>query len=247
MITPRRDKERLQVQRLKQVVRRSFDPRDRTDPLADGFCTLVALDEICLPPGASIASLPLREAEVLTYVLRGALAQEDSKGRSDIIQAGEFQRMSTGRRIRYTERNASQADWAHIVQLWLRSRVRDGHHPIEQQRFSHALRRGLLCLVASGDGCSGSLSLYQDALIYSAILHPGQHVVHELGQERCGWVQILLGEARIGDLVLASGDGIGVTAELSVSLTAMDDEETEILLLDLPQTTQALSLEAANA
>lgn len=241
MITPRRDKERLLVQRRRQVVRRSFDPQNRADPLADGFGTLVALDEIRLPPGAGIAALPLRAADVFTYVIEGALAQEDSTGRSGVIQAGEFQRMSTGRKIRYSERNGSQADWAHIVQLWLRPRVPDGHHPLEQQRFSSALRRGLLCLVASGDGRSGSLSLHQDAFIYSAILDPGQHVVHELWPERSAWVQVLRGEARIGDLVLVSGDGIGVTAELSVSITAMDGDETEILLLDLPPTAQALS------
>lgn len=247
MITLRRDKERLQVQRKKQIVRRSFDPQDRADPLADGFGTLVALDEIRLPPGAGIAPLPLREADVFTYVLEGALAQEDSTGRSGVIQAGEFQRMSTGRRVRYSERNGSQTDWAHVVQLWLRPRVQDGHHPLEQRRFSSALRRGLLCLVASGDGRSGSLSLHQDALIYSAILDPGQHVVHALGPDRSAWVQVLRGEARIDDLVLVSGDGIGVTAELAVSLTAMDGDETEILLLDLPQMAQTLSSEVLHA
>lgn len=247
MITPRRDKERHRVQRRKQIVRRSFDPQDRTDPLADGFSTLVALDEIRLPPGAGITSLPLREADVLTYVLEGALAQEDSTGRSGVIQAGEFQRLSTARRIRYSERNGSQADWAHVLQLWLRPRAPGGHHPLEQKRFSSALRRGLLCLVASGDGRSGSLSLHQDVLIYSAILDPGQHVVHELGQGRSAWVQVLRGEARIDDLVLVGGDGIGITAELAVSLTAMDGDETEILLLDLPQTPQSLPLEVLRA
>jgi hypothetical protein len=39
------------------------------------------------------------------------------------------------------------------------------------------------------------------------------------------------GEVTLGDIVLTTGDGAGVTAERAVSLTAQS--ETEILLLDL--------------
>jgi Quercetinase C-terminal cupin domain len=39
------------------------------------------------------------------------------------------------------------------------------------------------------------------------------------------------GEVTLGDIVLTTGDGVGVTAERAVSFTAR--EETEILLLDL--------------
>ena len=49
---------------------------------------------------------------IVTYVLKGALAQEDSTGRSGVIRAGEFQCMTTGCRVRHSERNASQTDWA---------------------------------------------------------------------------------------------------------------------------------------
>jgi redox-sensitive bicupin YhaK (pirin superfamily) len=45
------------------------------------------------------------------------------------------------------------------------------------------------------------------------------------------WLHVVSGEATTGDLVLTTGDGVGVTDEPAVSLTAQ--EETEILLLDL--------------
>ena len=101
----------------------------------------------------------------------------------------------------------------------------------EQKRFSAADRRGALCVVASPDARRGSLRVHQDALLYSAMLSPGKHVVHELGQGRCAWLHLVEGEVTLGDVVLSTGDGAGVTAERAVSLTAR--VETEILLVDL--------------
>ena len=63
------------------------------------------------------------------------------------------------------------------------------------------------------------------------MLGPGKHVVHELREGRSAWLHLVEGEVTLGDVVLSSGDGAGLTAERAVSLTAR--EETEILLLDL--------------
>jgi redox-sensitive bicupin YhaK (pirin superfamily) len=117
------------------------------------------------------------------------------------------------------------------TQLWLRPSVvglEPGH---EQILFSIAQRRGLLRVVASPDGQNGSLLIHQDALLFSTILDRGQHVVHELSEGRCAWLHIVQGTARCGVVTMGTGDGAGIEAEPSVSLTA--SEETEVLLLDL--------------
>jgi redox-sensitive bicupin YhaK (pirin superfamily) len=231
MITLRRSKERHYGLRRKQEVWQTFYTENRTDPLADGFGTLESLNENRIPPGAGIPRHPHREAQIVTYVHKGALAQEDSTGRSGVIYAGEFQRMAAGNGVRHTERNASQADWAHVFQIRLRPSKPGLNQNLEQKRFSAAERRGELCVVASPDGRKGSLCIQQDALIYSAILDPGKHLVHQLSPGRIAWLHVVRGEATLGDLVLATGDGAGVTAEPAVSFTATED--TEILLFDL--------------
>jgi hypothetical protein len=234
MITLRRAKDRHYVRLRKQESWQTFDPQDRTDPLAGGFGALEAFSENRLPPGAGVAAYPHREGEIVTCLLRGALAQEDSTGRSGVIRVDEFQCMTTGNRVRHKERNASQAEWAHVFRMFLHPSQPELKRSHEQKLFPMAERRGVLCVVASPDGRKGSLRVHQDALIYSAILDPGQHVVHELPQGRSAWLHVVRGEATIGDLVLATGDGVGVTGERAVSLTAW--EETEILLLDLGAT-----------
>ena len=231
MITLRRDRERHHVRRRRQDVWLSFDPQDRTDLLTDGFGVLEDLNENRLPPGASVSTHPRQEAEIVTYVLEGALAQDESTGRSGVIHTSEFQLMTTGRHVRYGERNASQTSWAHVFRMSLHPSESGLDCTHEQKLFSVAERRGELCVVASPDGRRGSLRLHQDALIYSSILDPGQHLVHELPQGRIVWLHVVSGEATLDDLVLAAGDGVGVTAEPAVSFTAR--EETEILLVDL--------------
>lgn len=230
MITLRRANERHHDRRRKQEVWHTFRP-DGADALAGGFGALEILDEDRLPPGAGVPRHPHRDAEIVTYVREGALAQEDSMGGSGVIHAGEFQRMTAGRGIRHSETNASRTDWAHVFQIWLspsEAGLEPGH---EQKRFSAAERRGGLCVVASSDARRGSLRIHQDALVFSAMLDAGQHVIHELSQGRCAWLHLVQGEVTLGDTVLTTGDGAGVAAEPAVSLTAR--EETEILLVDL--------------
>jgi redox-sensitive bicupin YhaK (pirin superfamily) len=231
MITLRRAQERHHDKWHKQEAWLTFRPHDRADPLTGGFGTLENLSERRLPPGGVSKAQPLKEAEIVTYVYRGALAQEDSTGSSGVVDAGEFQRMTIGRGVRHRETNASRSDWAHIFRLSLRPSQMGLGCAHGQQRFAAAQRRNVLCVVASPDGRNGSLGILQDALIMSSVLDPGHHLVHELSPGQSAWVHVISGVVRMFDIILSQGDGAGVTVERSVSLTAQ--ESTEILIVVL--------------
>jgi hypothetical protein len=231
MIELRRTEQRHHDQRRKRDVWLTFHSPGRADPIANGFRTLEIFDEIRLSPGGGVPRRRRREAEIVTYVREGALACQDSTGRSCVLHAGEFQSMTTGRGIHHREANASRTRSAHVFQILLRPMPAEPEPRLEQRRFSVAERRGELCVVASPDARRGSLRIHQDALVYSALLDPGKHVVHELSPGRSAWLHLVRGEVVLGDVVLTTGDGAGVTDERAVSLTAQ--EATEILLLDL--------------
>jgi quercetin 2,3-dioxygenase len=231
MITLLRAKERSHLRHRKQEVWRTFQPQDWASPLTDGFGALEMLNEERVSPGAGLSRQPRRETEVVTYVREGALAYEDSTSHSGIIQAGEFQRMTASRSVRHSETNASRIDWAHVFQIWLRPSEFGQRPQREQKRFTVANRRGGLCLVASPDARQGSLLLHRDVLIFSTLLSPGEHLAHPLPATRCAWLHVVQGEITLGDVVLAEGDGAGMTEERAVSLTARD--ESELLLIDL--------------
>lgn len=203
----------------------------REDPLAGGFGILESFNEHLLAPGARVPPLPSRDAEILTYVHQGALAQEDSMGRSGVIHAGEFQRLTARRRVRHNESNASLVDGAHAFQICLHPSEVGLVQSYEQRRFSAAERRGAWRVVASPHGQIHSLRVHADASLYSALLDPGQHVVHELTGERMVWLHVVSGEIALTDAVLTVGDGAGITEDRAVSLTART--EAELLLVDL--------------
>jgi quercetin 2,3-dioxygenase len=230
MITLRRANDRLHERRRKQESWLTFDSEDDASPFAKGFGALELMKERLLPPRAGIRQ-PRRSAEIITYVRDGSLAFEDSRGTSGIIGAGEFQRMTAGEGIRFIEINASPTEWAHVFQMWLRPAEGGLELEHEQRRFSLAERRGALCLVASPDARRGSLRVRQDAFLYSSILEPGQHVVHELTAGRSAWLHIVQGTATLGTLPLRAGDGAGITGERAASVTAVDG--AELLLLDI--------------
>lgn len=234
MITLRRSAERHHVERIKHDRWITFSRLDRADPLADGFGPLVVLTESRLAPGADGAFSPNHDVEIVTYVIEGTLAHQDSAGSSGVILAGEFQRWTAGRGVRRSETNASRTDRAHAFHIWLRPSRPEREQSQEQKRFSAAERRGVLRTVASEDGRNGSLRVCQDARICSALLEPGQHIVHELAQGRCAWLHVVRGELTLGDLVLSGGDGVGVVEERAVSITARED--SEILLVDMGAT-----------
>jgi len=192
----------------------------------DGLGTLQV---IRIPPGAGMPPHPRSDAELVTYVRDGALAYEDSSGRLGIIRAGEFSRVTGGPGIFWSETNASRTEWAHVFQIWLGRAGTSIEPGREQKRFSAAERRGRFCVIASRDGRKGSLRVHRDALVYSAIFSPGQHVVHELPPGRSAWLHMVQGEMTLGDIVLSTGYGVSVAAERAISFTAL--RESEILLL----------------
>lgn len=228
-----RANERRHDRRRKQETWSTFFPRNQGHPLIDGFGALNALSEVRLPPGGRISGFDA--AEILTYVREGALICEDSVGRSGVLHAGEFQHLSTGRRVHHSEVNASRTESAHVFQLCLRPSEVERDSLCEQKRFSTAERRGELRLIASPDAQKGSLRTHQDARLYSALLAPGHHIVHELALWRSAWLHIVQGEVTLGDVVLSTGDAAGLTAERVVSFTAR--EVTEILLLEIGEQT----------
>jgi len=237
MITLRRAAERHHIERIKHDRWITFYALDRADPLADGFGGLEVLTESRLAPGAEGAFSPNHEAEIITYVIDGTLAYSDSAGGTGVLAAGEFQRWTAGPGVRRRETNALQTDAVHAFHIWLRPLHPDVPQSQEQKRFPAAERRGALRVVASQDGHDDSLRVSQDARMYSALLEPGTHVVHELAATRRAWLHVVRGELSLGDLVLSRGDGAGVEDERALSMTAQS--ESEILLVDMDRSTLA--------
>ena len=230
VITFRRAEERRYQARRRERTWLSFDPSVGAALPVAPLEGLQLLEERRLSPQGGAKSSH-GDMEIITYVREGTLLYEDPTGRSGIIMAGEFQRMTLGVGSRYRDTNASSTDWAHIFQIWLRPTVAGLQPGHEQRRFHTADRSGRLCLVASLDGRAGSLQLHQDTRIFSAILERGLHVAYPVAPKRGAWLHMVDGSATVEGEVLRAGDGAWVAGQPILGLIASQD--AEILLLDM--------------
>ena len=139
--------------------------------------------------------------------------------------------MSAGSGVMHSEFNASRTEPVHFLQIWIVPGRRGIAPGYEQKHFPPEQRQGQLRLIASPDAADGSVTIHQDARVYSTLLGKGQSVTHALAPGRHGWVQVARGQVRLGEVVLSAGDAAAVSDERSITLGG--DEPSEVILFDL--------------
>jgi quercetin 2,3-dioxygenase len=127
--------------------RHSFSFGPHYDPANVGFGFLLAHNDETVAPGTGFGTHPHQDLEIVTWVLRGALAHRDSQGHSGSIHPGLAQRMSAGSGIQHSEWNDGP-DPVHYVQMWVRPDRLDLPPSYEQAELD--LSTGELVPVASG-------------------------------------------------------------------------------------------------
>lgn len=196
-----------------------------------GFRSLRVINEDTVAAARGFGRHPHRDMEIVTYVLQGALEHKDSMGNSSVIRPGEVQRMTAGTGITHSERNPSETESVHLLQIWIMPEQSDLTPGYEQIAFPRDQKEGRLRLVASRNGEGGSVTIHQDSKIYDAALASGDSVTHQLGPGRGGWLQVISGNVSVNDLDLARGDGAAIENEAQVVIRAK--ESSDLLLFDL--------------
>jgi redox-sensitive bicupin YhaK (pirin superfamily) len=231
MITIRKSEERRHIRSDVQNTWMTFDPEDGKDPLCRGFHALESLNEELVAPEMGLHPHAAKDMDVITYVREGALIHQEEAGGFARMEAGEFQRRSVSIERPFHALNGSFTETAHVFQSGLTpDRIASGTNQ-EKKRFYAAERKGTLRLVASQGGRRDSLALDQDIRMYSAVLLPGCHLVHEFEGARTGWLHVVDGRILLQDQSLRTGDGAALIGEVAASFTAQ--EPSEILLFDL--------------
>ncbi|MFA6046056.1 MAG: pirin family protein [Phycisphaerales bacterium] len=201
------------------------------DPKFMGFRSLRVINEDRVAPGQGFGEHPHEDMEIISYVLDGALAHQDSLGTVKSLSPGEVQRMSAGSGIRHSEFNHSDTRTTHFLQIWIRPDRRGVTPGYDQRRFGDDQRANRLCLVISPDGAEGSISIHQDAKLYTTNLDAGKSVTLDLAAGRHAWVQVTRGEVTLNGQRLAAGDGAAVSEETALTLQAT--QKAEVLVFDL--------------
>jgi quercetin 2,3-dioxygenase len=199
------------------------------DPRSMGVSALRVLNDDHVQPGAGFDMHGHQDMEILTYVMEGTIAHQDSMGHTTRLPAGEFQLMSAGTGIKHSEYNASDTDALHFLQIWIVPNQRGLTPGYQQKRFATTAP---VQLIASPDGRDGSLHVHQDAAVYHVVLDAGQHITWSATPGRSAYLHLIRGTMTVNGEVLQAGDGVTITQEETVELHGTT--AIEALLFDLP-------------
>ena len=210
----------------------SFSFADYYDPRFMGFSALRVINEDRVAAGQGFGTHGHRDMEIISYVLDGELAHQDSIGNGSVIRPGDVQRMSAGSGVRHSEFNHAKDRTTHFLQIWIEPNVRGIAPSYEEKHFAAEEKRGRLRLLASPDGADGSVRIHQDARLSAALLDGTEAVVQALDPRRAAYVHVARGSVSVNGTSLAAGDAIMLREENSLRLT--DGTAAEVLVFDLP-------------
>ncbi len=229
MLTLRRTEERGYADHGWLQSRHSFSFGRYFDAAHMGFSDLKVINQDVVAPGAGFGTHPHQDMEILTYVLEGALAHEDSMGNRRVLKAGEFQRMTAGTGITHSEMNASETEPVHFLQIWVEPDTK-GLTPSYEELDLGALTDGLTLIAAPGPS-DGRLTVHQDAAVYAGNLAADAQVVHSVGEGRRVWVQGIDGLVSVNGQRVRPGDGLAISDATSLDIRA--EADARFLLFDL--------------
>lgn len=233
MIQIRRSEERGHANHGWLDTYHTFSFADYYDPKFIGFRSLRVLNEDRVAPGAGFGMHGHRDMEILTYVLEGSLAHQDSMGHQQALGPNEIQCMSAGTGVRHSEFNASKSDRLHFLQIWIEPATTGTKPSYEQIRFDPKEKKNKLKLLAGPMNTNGASRVNQDAHVFIAELAMGTEILYSLAPNRAAWVHVVRGQVTVKGVPLHTGDAAAVGGEDHLVLAGGDAESSEILLFDL--------------
>lgn len=231
MITVRRSQDRGQADHGWLKSFHTFSFADYHDPAHMGFGNLRVINEDRIAPGTGFGTHGHRDMEIVSYVLEGELAHQDSMGNGTAIRPGEVQRMTAGTGVRHSEFNHAQGQTTHFLQIWLLPQARGLTPGYEQKAFSAADKQGRLRLVAAPGGPDGAVTLNADVKLYAGLFEGEESATLALPPGRVTWVHLARGQLTVNGHSLQAGDALGLVDEAELQLG--DGVGAEVLVFDL--------------
>ena len=209
----------------------SFSFADYYDPDHVSYGPLRVINEDRVQAGAGFGTHGHRDMEIISYVLDGALAHEDSMGNGSTIVPGDVQRMSAGTGVRHSEFNHNKSGVTHFLQIWIQPKFTGIKPSYEQKNFSAEEKRGRLRLIASPDGRDGSVSMSQDALLFAGLFDGEETAEHVIAASRRAYVHVARGSVTVNGQSLRAGDALKTGAG---TIRIEGGRAAEVLVFDLP-------------
>ncbi|MGV0960711.1 MAG: pirin family protein [Limnohabitans sp.] len=209
----------------------SFSFANYVDPAHMGWGNLRVINEDRIAPGMGFGTHGHRDMEIISYVLSGNLAHQDSMGNVKGIPPGDVQRMSAGSGVRHSEFNHAKGEETHFLQIWIEPNVTGIDPGYEQKTIPQAAKRGQLALVAAPEVGDHAVKIHADARMYAGLFDGTEQAQLALEPTRKAYVFLVRGALQVNGQRLTAGDAALLQAESSLALT--HGQDAEVLVFDL--------------
>lgn len=209
----------------------SFSFAGYYDPAQLSWGNLRVINEDRIAPATGFGKHSHRDMEIISYVLSGELAHQDSLGNVKVIPPGDVQRMSAGSGVTHSEFNHAQDQTTHFLQIWIEPKVSGIAPDYQQKTIPPEQKRGVLRLLASPDGANDSLAINADARVYAGLFDGDERAELTLDPARKAYVHLVRGALAVNGQALAAGDALKLEDESTITLA--QGRDAEVLVFDL--------------
>jgi len=209
----------------------SFSFAGYHDPAHMGFGNLRVINEDRVAPGMGFGKHSHRDMEIISYVLSGELAHQDSMGNVESIPPGDVQRMSAGSGVTHSEFNHAKDQTTHFLQIWILPNVTGIAPSYEQKTVQAAEKRDALRLIASPDGAKDAVTIHADASVYAGLFDGAERAVLAINPSRKAYVHVVRGAVDFNGTRLSAGDAALLEQESRITLD--NGSDAEVLVFDL--------------
>lgn len=198
------------------------------DPKRMGWGSIRVWNDDTIGPRSGFPPHPHRDMEIVTYVRAGAITHQDSMGNKGRTAAGDVQVMSAGTGVTHAEYNLEDEKTT-LFQIWIETDRPSAPPSWGAMPFPKESRNGVFQLLASGDPDDGSLTINADAKVLGATVKAGEALSIEADPSRHLYL-VPSGKVRVNGVEAQPRDGIAITGETSIHISAEDD--SELVLVD---------------
>lgn len=201
------------------------------DPSRMNWGALRVWNDDKIAPKSGFPTHPHQDMEIITYVRTGAITHRDSMGNEGRTEAGDVQVMSAGRGVAHSEFNLEDEETT-LFQIWIIPSERGGDPDWGARQFPKGDRAGQFVPLASGAANDDdALKIRTDARVLGATVKAGESVTYTpRTADRHLYLVPATGSIRVGDIEAKARDGLAITKEDTITITALED--SELVLVD---------------
>ena len=209
----------------------SFSFSDWYNPKKMGFGKLRVINDDLIKGGGGFPPHPHKDMEIVTIVTKGTLAHQDSMGNTEILKAGEVQRMSAGTGVVHSEFNHSETEDLKLFQIWVHTKENGIKPSYDQKSFNEKNRKNKFQLLLSPTGRDGSVTINQDT--YFSMVDLDSQIYYNKYEKKNGiYIFLIEGELEILGKTLKTRDAVGVKEEDNISIKVK--KLSKILIIEVP-------------